>query len=105
MAENSSDLGISFEQFMIQEIRAYLSYSKINKNITYWRSKGYEVDLIIGNEIAIEFKFSKLFKPEFLNGLHALKEERLSKKYFLVGRFLSSGENQGIEYFNYADFF
>lgn len=104
MADNSSDLGVSFEQFMIQEIRAYLSYSKINKNITCWRARDYEVDLVIGKDIAIEFKFSKQFKPEFLHGLQALKEERLLKKYFLVGRFPSGGETQGIEYFNYADF-
>ena len=104
LAENSSDLGVSFEQFMILEVRAYLSYNKMNKSMTYWRTRDFEVDLIIGNEVAIEFKFSKLFKPEFLKGLHALKEERLLKKFYLVGRFQSSGQHQDIEYFNYADF-
>ncbi len=104
LADNSSDLGVSFEHFMIQEIRAYLSYNKMNKNMTYWRTRDYKVDLIIGNDLAIEFKFSKIFKPDFLNGLQALREEQLLKKYCLVGRFESSGRNQDIDYFSYTDF-
>ena len=104
MAENSSDLGVSFEQFIIQEVRAYLSYSRINKNVTYWRTRGYEVDLIIGQDVAIEIKFSRRFKTDYLDGLLALKEEKLIKNFYVVGRFPSEGHSQGIEYLGYQAF-
>ena len=87
LAENSSDLGINFEQFMIQEIRAYLSYRRIKKPIFYWRAKGYEVDLIIGNDIALEFKLGRHFKPEFTKGLVALKEEKLTNYNMFLDQF------------------
>lgn len=104
MPVNSSDLGVSFEQFMIQEIRAYLSYSKIRKNIYFWRSKENEVDLIIENELALEFKLSTTFKPEHAKGLLALKEEGLIKKYIVLGRFSTGGIYKNIEYTNYEIF-
>jgi predicted AAA+ superfamily ATPase len=104
LAENSSDLGICFEQFLIQEIRAYLSYNRIKKNITYWRSKDFEVDLIIGQDIALEFKFSQNFKTEFTKGLRALQQEGLIKKFMVVGRFSQKGTSDGIEYLGYTSF-
>ena len=104
LAEHSSDLGICFEQFLIQEIRAYLSYNRIKKNITYWRSKDFEVDLIIGQDIALEFKFSQNFKTEFTKGLRALQQEGLIKKFMVVGRFSQKGTSDGIEYLGYSSF-
>lgn len=104
MAENSSDLGVSFEQFIIQEVRAYLSYNRIMKETTFWRTKNAEVDLIVGNELAIEIKYSKQFKEEFLTGLLFLKEEKLIKSFLLVGRFPGEGVRNGIRYLNYQIF-
>ncbi len=104
LPENSSDLGINFEQFLIQEVRAYLSYFRIKKEISYWRSKDYEADLIIGHDVALEFKMSRTFKTEFTNGLVALKQENLIKRYIVVGRFSSEGKSQEIEYMGYEQF-
>lgn len=104
IAENSSDLGINFEQFMIQEIRAYMSYRRIKKPISYWRSKGYEVDLIIGDDIALEFKLGRFFKPVFAKGLLALKDEKIIKKYIVVGQFAKEGTLSDIDYLNYENF-
>lgn len=102
--EGSSDLGVSFEQFIINEVRAYVSYRKKYHALTYWRSRDKEVDLIIGNKIAVEIKYSKNFKAEFLEGLLALKEENLIEKYFVVGRFEVSGKKDDISYINYEKF-
>lgn len=105
LAENSTDIGINFEQFIINEVRAYLSYKRIKQDIYYWRSKDCEVDLLIGHEVAIEIKFSKIFKPEFTKGLMALKEEKIFKRFIVVGRFQSAGiTNDKVEYFNFQDF-
>lgn len=104
MGENSSDLGVSFEQFIIQEMRAYLSYSRLHKEMTYWRTGPHEVDLIVGQDVAIEIKYAKQFKPEFCSGLLALKEEKMIKKYYVVGRFNAEGQRDGIEYLGYESF-
>ncbi len=104
LPESASDLGVQFELFLIQEIRAYLSYRRIRKNIYYWRSKTHEVDLIVEQDMAIEFKLSKQFKPEFTKGLQALKQEGLIKKYYVIGRFSSSGVHGGVEYLNFEKF-
>ncbi len=104
LAEGASDIGISFEQFIINEVRAYLSYNRIDKKLTYWRSGKFEVDLIIGKDIAIEIKFAKQMKSEFYTGLAALKEEGVLKKYLIVGRFHSSGGKDGMIYLPYEQF-
>ena len=83
-----SDLfGRAFEQFIIQEIRAFLSYSRIRQPMSYWRSTSqFEVDLIIGDHLAIEIKSTSQVDAKHLKGLHALKEEGLIKNYAVVSQ-------------------
>ena len=39
------------------ELRSYLSYRRIKKKLTYWRTRtGFEVDFLIGSSAAIEVK-------------------------------------------------
>lgn len=104
MAENSSDLGVNFEQFLIQEVRAFLSYNRIKKEISFWRMKDNEVDLIIGFDLALEFKMSQNFKREYIKSLNLLREEQLIKRYIVVGRFTSGGTVDGVEYMPYQEF-
>lgn len=104
IAEGSSDIGIAFEHFIVNEVRAYLSYHQVNKKMTYWRSGKHEVDLIIGKDIAIEIKFAKQMKDEFFTHLEVLKEEDICKKYLIIGRFPSSGTKDGITYMPYQQF-
>lgn len=104
LTENHSDIGTAFEQFIILEIRAYISYRRLRKSLTFWRSRDYEVDLIIGNEVGIEIKFSKNFKKEYLRGINALKEESLISKFIIVGRFPSDGTIDNVDYYHYENF-
>ena len=104
LRENHPDMGDSFEQFIIQEVRAYLSYVRKQHKLTYWRTKSYEVDLIIGNKVAIEIKFSTRVKDEFFHGLQALREEKLISQFYLVGRFESEGTQDNIPYLSYKNF-
>ena len=77
--------GKAFEHFIVLELRAYLSYKRKNLNMFYWRStSNMEVDLIIGNKLAIEIKSSSLIQSDHLRGLRALKEEGIIKKYFVI---------------------
>ncbi len=84
--ERNSDLfGKRFEQSLINEVRAYHSYSGKRLPLFFWREKhGREVDLLIGDEVAIEFKAAKRITPRDLSGIRALKEEHAVKKYFVV---------------------
>lgn len=84
---NSHLYGKSFEQFIGMEIRAYLSYRRKKRELTYWRSThGYEVDFLIGTETAIEVKASQKVSGRDLRGLKALKEENIFKNYILVSQ-------------------
>ena len=83
--EKSELFGKAFEHFIILEVRAYLSYSRKNLSLHYWRSVSQaEVDLIIGGKIAIEVKSHTLIQDKHLKNLRKLKEEQLIKKYIVV---------------------
>lgn len=83
--EKSELFGRTFEHFIMLEVRAYLSYHRKNKVMYYWRSTSkLEVDLIIGDKIAIEIKSTALVQDKHLKGLRALKEENIFAKYFVI---------------------
>jgi len=75
--EGSIEFGHFFEHFILMEIRAFLSYFNLNKNIYFWHTScGKEVDLIIGEaEWAIEIKTSKQKSMKEFKGLLAFGEE------------------------------
>jgi predicted AAA+ superfamily ATPase len=83
-----SDLyGQAFEHFIGLELRAYLSYKRIKKKLSYWRTQhGDEVDFIIGNEIAIEVKAATKISDKHLKGLKRLHEEDICRQYYLVSQ-------------------
>ncbi len=84
---NSNLYGKSFEQFIGMEIRAFLNYRRKGAELSYWRSThGYEVDFLIGQEIAVEVKASQKITKRDFKGLKALKEEGVFKKYILVSQ-------------------
>lgn len=83
--EKSDLFGKVFEHFIILEVRAYLSYHRKPQPIAYWRSTSQqEVDLVVGNQAAIEIKASDLIQDRHLKGLRAFKEEGAVQKYFMV---------------------
>ena len=84
--KNNSELfGKAFEHFIILEMRSYLSYFRKKLNMYYWRSTSQaEVDLIVGDKMAIEIKSHSLIQDKHLKGLRKLKEEQILKKYIIV---------------------
>lgn len=84
--EYKSELfGRAFEHFIALELRAWLSYRRTNINLQYWRSTSqFEVDFILGNELAIEIKGTDLVHEKQLKGLRALKEEGLIRYFGVV---------------------
>jgi predicted AAA+ superfamily ATPase len=89
--------GKAFEQFIILELRAYLSYSRSKEVLSYWRSTSqFEVDCIVGNKLAIEIKSTELVSEKHLKGLKALKEEGLIERYIVISQDTELREIDGI---------
>lgn len=83
----SKAFGDAFEHFLILEVRAYLSYKRLSqtKPMHYWRSTSqFEVDLLVGQDLAIEIKSTSTPSPKHLKGLRALAEEKIFKRFILV---------------------
>jgi len=79
--------GQAFEHFIAIELRAYLSYTRKKLPLCFWRTtNGYEVDFIIGDEIAIEVKSSEKISEKHFKTLNYLIEENKLKKYYLVSQ-------------------
>lgn len=80
----SALFGNTFEHFIYNELRAYLSYNHDNRPLSFWRDRyGNEVDFIIGDEIAIEVKASHMVTGKHLKGLRLISEE-IHFKYKIV---------------------
>lgn len=84
--EGSELFGKAFEHFITLEVLAHSSYSEMNYPVTYWRTASQlEVDLVLGNDIAIEIKSTERAMDKHLKNLRAFKEEH-SARAFLVSR-------------------
>ncbi|MBA7528039.1 hypothetical protein ES705_20222 [subsurface metagenome] len=85
LGRNSSEFGTAFEHFIAMELRSYISYRRIKKNLTYWRTKtGIEVDFLVGTEAAIEVKSGSRVSDRHLKGLRALAEEGIITSLFFI---------------------
>ena len=77
--------GRSFEHWIALELRAFLKYRRQKLSLCYWRTTSqFEVDFVIGNEVAIEVKAKALVTEKDLKGLKALAEEKQIKRYIVI---------------------
>lgn len=104
--ERQSDLyGQAFEHFIVMEITAYLNYRRLRLPLTYWRSThGQEVDLIIGDEMAIEIKSSQNIVSKHVKGLKIFAEELICRDYFLISQDVVSRKYDLIEVCHWKTF-
>lgn len=88
IAEGSDRYGRSFEHFVLNEVRAFLAYNRLDHPVSYWRtSSGFEVDLIVGDmDLAIECKSSREIRTSDLKGLRALSEEHAVRRRIVASR-------------------
>ncbi len=84
--ESKSELfGRLFEHFIVLEFRAFLAYHGVDLPLQYWRSTShFEVDIVLGNKLAIEIKGTDLVTDKHLKGIRALKEEGLVQNYTVI---------------------
>ena len=66
-------------------MNTYIDYRCPGTALAYWRStSGFEVDFILGDEVAIEVKAKQDVGGRDLKGLLALAEELRLKRYLVV---------------------
>lgn len=89
LVDTQTEYGKLFEAYIAEELSAYLDYNKRKEKLSYWRTRqsSFEVDFVIGDDVAIKTKTTKLVnESKDLRGLRALKEEGIFKKYIVVSR-------------------
>ena len=84
--EKGEWFGQAFEHFILMEIRAHSSYSELNYDINFWRTKsGQEVDFILGRgQAAIEIKGSNRIDTRDFKPLLTFIEGYSPKHAFIV---------------------
>lgn len=103
----AQQFGVAFEHFILQEVRAYLGYNAIDLPMTYWKISGQEleVDLVVGDELAVEIKSSENFNEKMLEGLVSLNETRKFKHLICVTRDPIERKIGAIQVLNWQIFF
>jgi len=87
LAQADSQLGTAMESVVFQELCAYLSYVRDDRPLTYWRTQtGQEVDFVVGDELAIEVKSTRLATDSDAKGLRAFAQETVLRRRLLVTR-------------------
>lgn len=73
MVRGTAEYGHAFEHLVMQELRAWLSYTGRQEQLSYWRTyNGQGVDAVIGEaRVAIEIKSVEEVMPRHLKGLKA----------------------------------
>jgi predicted AAA+ superfamily ATPase len=89
ITEGTIEFGKQLEQYIFQEIQAYINFQRLKIHFEYWRNKNQdEVDFIIyenlSDIVAIEVKGKKKTSHKDFQGLLKLKEEFPKLKPFLV---------------------
>lgn len=107
MAPGSTDFGHALEHLVVQELVAYLSYTRQRKQLSYWRTaSGHEVDLVYGDaEVAIEIKSSKEVQARHLKGLKAFAEEHPSSRRIIVSLDMARRTMGDVEVWPVVEFF
>lgn len=86
MVRGTVEYGHAFEHLIIQELKAYVSYSRNANGLSYWRTyTGIEVDVVIGDaKLAIEIKSVEEVLSRHLKGLAAFKQEHPECRMLIV---------------------
>jgi uncharacterized protein len=84
VSAKTPEYGKSFEQFLVLETIAASFYASKVEKIQFWRSaNGHEVDLLLNENIAVEFKSGKVHEQDCA-GILALSEDVSLKHKWIV---------------------
>ena len=87
VSPKTREYGELLEHFIFTELQAYLSYQNDLRVLTFWRSHSeFEVDFVLGDDVAIEVKATSLVQEKHLKGIRALGEEIPLKQKIIVSK-------------------
>lgn len=94
--------GKLFEQWIINEIHAHLSYQNKERSLYFWRTTGgHEVDLLVTKShkpiLGIEIKLKEQLNKKDFSGILKLKEDYPHLPTWIVANVSAPYENEGIE--------
>lgn len=105
LPEQSNLFGDAFEQFIVQEVRACNAYKRMRTQLHFWRTThGDEVDLIVGDELAIEIKAAKKTSRRDIAGLLKIRDEGFKGRVVLVSRDEICRVQDGVEFLFWEEF-
>ncbi len=97
--------GKAFEHWVYMEIAAWLSYTRDERELTYWRSaSGHEVDFLIGKDVAVEIKASERVVDHQIKGLLLIGDELRPKHRIVVTCESTSRKSNGIRFLPWKEF-
>lgn len=86
VVRGTTEYGHAFEHFIMQELIAYIGYTRNENKLSYWRTKdGVEVDAVIGDaKLAIEIKSVEDVQNKHMKGLRMFATEHPDCRRILV---------------------
>lgn len=107
LVRGTAEYGHAFEHLVIQELRAWLSYTDQEEQLSYWRAyTGQEVDAVIGDaRVGIEIKSVEEILPRHLKGLKAFASDYPESRLMIVSLDPINRKMGNIECIYVIDFF
>ena len=106
LAHGTPEYGHCFEHFVVQEIKAYMGYTRSQKELSYWHTyNGKEIDIVIGDaEIGIEIKSVAEVTRRHLANFKDYREEFPQSRCMLVSNDPFNRNENGVDIMYIKDF-
>lgn len=106
LSPGTPEYGHAFEHFIIQEIKAYLSYTHSDLAMSYWHTYNHkEIDLVLGDaQIGIEIKSADAIQPRHLSNFKDYSDEYPESRCIMVSRDKLTRRSGNIEILYVIDF-
>lgn len=107
LVRGTAEYGHAFEHLVIQELRAWLSYTEKEEQLSYWHAyTGQEVDAVIGDaRVGIEIKSVEEVLPRHMKGLKAFASDYPDSRLMIVSLDPINRKMGNIECIYVLDFF
>lgn len=105
LPERSNLFGNAFESFIVRELVTLCSYKRKRKDLYFWRTSTQdEVDLIIGDDYAIEIKSALKISKKDCRGLVKIRDDGFMGSRVIVSRDPIKRNIDGVEAWPFEDF-
>lgn len=86
LVRGTTEYGHAFEHFIIQELVAYIGYTRNDNKLFYWRTKdGVEIDAVIGDaKVAIEIKSTEDIQSKHMKGIRSFAKDYPTARKLIV---------------------